>query len=222
MRSFTRVGGRWYRGADVPRLLSAALWGAAPAWWNRADGERMRRSCMSSSPSLAEGDIWHHLACVHYGGQKELFASFSSFLLQHGSRLFMGGIVSNINAPTHTHTFCWLLLLKPPPFPPPPSIKVNKCFQQRANEHGPLSRDACLCCLPPRTLLVYLGCQVKGRLREGETFFFNKAGLVSIETAGQHYRDNDKRAKSGLRASRSVPHCCWRHLCLRQRNESSI
>ncbi|MEQ2163845.1 hypothetical protein GOODEAATRI_000173, partial [Goodea atripinnis] len=30
---------------------------------------------------------------------------------------------------------------------------------QRANEHGPLSRDACLCCLPPRTQLVYLGCQ---------------------------------------------------------------
>lgn len=45
-------------GTDVPRLLSAALWGAAaPPWWNRADGERMRRSCMSSSPSLAEGDI---------------------------------------------------------------------------------------------------------------------------------------------------------------------
>lgn len=55
--------------------------------------------------------------------------------------------------------------------PPPPSIKVNKGLQQRANEHGPLSRDACLCCLPPRTPLVYLGCQVKGRLGEGETFF---------------------------------------------------
>lgn len=38
--------------------------------------------------------------------------------------------------------------------------------------------------------------------------------MVSIETAGQHYRDNDKRAKSGLRASRSVPYCCWSHLCL--------
>lgn len=44
-------------GTDVPRLLSAALWGAAPAWWNRADGERMRRSCMPSSPSLVEGDM---------------------------------------------------------------------------------------------------------------------------------------------------------------------
>lgn len=145
------------------------------------------------------------------------------FLLQHGPRLFIGGIVSNSNSlhHTHTHTFCRLLLLKPPPFSPPPSIKVNKGFQQRANEHGPLSRDACLCCLPPRTLLVYLGCQVKGRLREGETFFFNMAGLVSIETAGQHYGDNDKRAKSGLWECRSGARCCWRRLCLRQRNESS-
>lgn len=167
-------------------------------------------------------------------GPERVVCFFFFFLLQHDSRLLMGGVVSNHNTSpplsplhphTHTHTFRLLLLLKPPPFPPPPSIKVNKGFQQRANEHGPLSRDACLCCLPPRTLLVYLGCQVKGRLREGETFsffFFNKAGLVSIETAGQHYRDNDKRAKSGLKASRSVPHCCWRHLCLRQRNERAI
>ena len=152
------------------------------------------------------------------------------FILQHSSRLLMGGIVNN-HTRTHKHTHrhtpsAGYSSSSLPPFPPPPSIKVNKGFQQRANEHGPLSRDACLCCLPPRTLLVYLGCQVKGRLREGETFFFffpfNKAGLVSIETAGQHYRDNDKRAKSGLRASRSVPHCCWSHLPLRRRNERAI
>lgn len=116
----------------------------------------------------------------------------------------MGGILSNSPPNTTSASFSSSL-------PPPLSIKVNKGFQQRANEHGPLSGDAYLCCLPPRTLLVYLGCQVKGRLREGETFFFNKAGLVSLETAGQHYRDNDKRAKSGLRASYCVPHCCWRH-----------
>lgn len=45
----------------------AAPWvrvgGGAPARWNRADGERTPRSCMPSSPSLAEGDTWHHLAC---------------------------------------------------------------------------------------------------------------------------------------------------------------
>lgn len=41
--------------ADVPHLPSAVL--AAPARWNGADGDRARRSCMSSSPSLAEGDI---------------------------------------------------------------------------------------------------------------------------------------------------------------------
>lgn len=74
--------------------------------------------------------------------------------------------------PTHTHTPSTIFsTLSPPSVSPPPHIKVNKGFQQRANEHGPLSRDACLCCLPPRTRLVYLGCQVKGRLREGETFF---------------------------------------------------
>lgn len=183
---------------------------------------------MPSSPSLVEGDIWHHWARVHYGGQKELFASFSSFhcCVVQGCRWEVLWVITRrVRARTHTHAHT--LHLKPPPLSPPPSIKVNKGFQQRANEHGPLSRDACLCCLPPRTLLVYLGCQVKGRLREGETFFsflffLIRPGLVSIETAGQHYRDDDKRAKSGLRASRSVPHCCWRHLCLRQRNERAI
>lgn len=167
---------RWCWDADVPRLLSAALWRAAPAWRNRADGERMRRSCMPSSPSLAEGDIWHHLAHVHYWGQKSVVCFLFFFLLQHGSRLLMGGIVSDLTPPStrspalrHTHTpsrySSWSLS-------PSPSIKANKGFQQWANEHGPLSRDACLCCLPPRTPLVYLGCQVKGRLREGETFLF--------------------------------------------------
>lgn len=153
-------------------------------------------------------------------GPERVACFFFFFLLQHGSRLLMGGVVSNKPPLTHTHTPSGYSSS----LPPPPSIKVNKGFQQRANEHGPLSRDACLCCLPPRTLLVYLGCQVKGRFGEGETFFFffNKAILVSIETAGQHYRDNDRRTKSGLKASHSVPHCCWKHLCLRQRNERAI
>lgn len=56
-------------------------------------------------------------------------------------------------------------------------------------------------------LLVHLGCQVKGRLREGEPFFFllllNKAILVSMETGGDNIsRANDSRAGSG---SRGVP-----------------
>lgn len=61
----TRRGGARACGGDVPGLPTAALWVAAPVWWNRADGERTPRSCMSSSPSLAEGDIWHHLARTH-------------------------------------------------------------------------------------------------------------------------------------------------------------
>lgn len=76
---------------------------AAPARWNRADGERMRRSCMSSSPSLAEGDIWHHLACVHYGGQKELFASFSSFYcsMAQGCLWEVSWVITTQPPPTH-------------------------------------------------------------------------------------------------------------------------
>lgn len=162
--------GQSYIGTDVPRLLSAALWGAAPAWWNRADGERMRRSCMSSSPSLAEGDIWHHLAQVALWCLERavfFFFFFYSGVVQGCWWEVLWVITIPPYAPSSTNSSSIL-----PLFLPPLSIKVNKGFQQRANEHGPLSRDACLCCLPPRTLLVYLGCQVKGRLREGETFFF--------------------------------------------------
>lgn len=95
--------------------------------------------------------------------------------LQQGSRLFLGGIVITqyVSPPMHTpYSNHSALSPPPPPCSPLSNIKVNKGFQQWANEHRPVSRDACLCCLPPRTLLVYLGCQVKGRLREGETFFF--------------------------------------------------
>lgn len=193
---------RWCWDTDVPRLLSTALWRAAPVWWNRADGERMRRSCMPSSPSLAEGDIWHHLAHVHYWGQKKCCLFPFLLFIAAWFKVVDGRYCEWFNSPpspiacSQTHTpsrySSWSLS-------PSPSIKVNRGFQQWANEHGPLSRDACLCCLPPRTPLVYLGCQVKGRLREGETFFFffNKDILVSIETAGQHYRDNDRTVVSG-------------------------
>lgn len=173
--------------------------GTLVLWYGRASASLC--SIVGSSSSAVEPSRWWTYAALMHviitfiswrwhmtssgrralWGPERVVCFFFFFLLQHDSRLLMGGVVSNHNTSpplsplhphTHTHTFRLLLLLKPPPFPPPPSIKVNKGFQQRANEHGPLSRDACLCCLPPRTLLVYLGCQVKGRLREGETFSF--------------------------------------------------
>lgn len=49
-------GGISRASASLVRHLGQGRGGGAPARWNRTDGERTPRSCMPSSPSLAEGD----------------------------------------------------------------------------------------------------------------------------------------------------------------------
>lgn len=116
-----------WKWAAAPREKLCHRWGsrplgrlvlceAAPAWRNWADGERMRHSCMSSSPSLAEGDIWHHLARER---DRELSASSCS---HHRSRVqgcFWGGIVITqyVSPPMHTPYSNHSASSLPPMFP---------------------------------------------------------------------------------------------------------
>lgn len=64
--------------------------------------------------------------------------TFSSLFIATPFKV-VDGCVKNTLPNTHTH------------LPNPPSVKVNKGSQLRTNEQGPLRRDACLRCLPPRT-----------------------------------------------------------------------